>query len=243
LADALAAGEPRRLALALAAEVFFACVLGPKRLRRSMALLPVAEDLAARASDPLPRARLETVRGVIAWVSGRWSESEEILTRAQEMVRQQCIGANLERQTALYTLLATRVYMGKVALVRSLIQKEMREAESREDRWVALLYGPSGYAAVARLSDGDAEEARRQVERSAQSAVPAWAFSTSRMAIAFYCDDRPWLRRELEGLRAQWPRLERTKLLDHPLDGVRLGDLRGRAAATLALGASARDKP
>ena len=242
LRDSLAAGEPRRLALALAAEVFFACLLGPEKLRRSARLMPVAEALATQATDPLPAARLETVRGVMAWVSGRWRESEETLVRAQEMVRQQCVGANLERQTVLYTLLCTRTYTGQVGLMRSVLRQEMREAEAREDRWVALLYGASGYAAVIRLSDDDVDEARCQVERAAHSAIPAWAFSTSRMAIAFYCDDRPWLRRELEGLREQWPRLVRTRLLDHPIDGVRLCDLRGRAAATLALTAAPEEK-
>jgi hypothetical protein len=243
LGDALRAGEPRRLALGLAAEVFFSCLLGPERLRRSIKLMPVAEALAARSSDPLPRARLETVRAVIAWVGGRWGESQEILARAQEMVRQQCIGANLERQTVLYTLLCTRVYTGRISLMRSVIRQEMREAEAREDRWVALLYGASGYAAVARLGGDDVDEARRQVERAAELGHPRLGLQHLAMAIAFYCDDRPWLRRELEGLRQQWPRLVRTRLLDHPIDGVRLCDLRGRAAATLALGAPAAEKP
>jgi len=205
--------------------------------------MPVAEALAAEESDPLPRARLESVRGVIAWVGGRWSESEEILARAQELIRQQCVGANLERQLVLYTLLCTRVYTGKLDLMRGVIRQEMREAEAREDRWVALLYGASGYAAFVRLADGDVEEARRHVDRAALSALPAWAISTSRMAIAFYSDDRAGLRHELEGLRRQWPSLERTQLLRHPIDGVRLCDLRGRAAATLALGAAPEDKP
>jgi hypothetical protein len=62
------------------------------------------------------------------------------------------------------------------------------------------------------------------------------------MAIAFYGDDRSALQRELEGLRRQWPSLERTQLLRHPIDGVRLCDLRGRAAATLALGAPPQEK-
>ena len=63
------------------------------------------------------------------------------------------------------------------------------------------------------------------------------------MAIAFYADDRPAVREELLGLRRQWPSLERTQLLRHPIDGVRLCDLRGRAAATLALGAPDAEKP
>jgi hypothetical protein len=243
LADALRAGEPRRLALGFAAEVFFACLLGPDRLRRAVALMPVAEELAAQGTDPLPRARLASVRGVVSWVGGRWGESEEILARAQELIRQQCIGANLERQLVLYTLLCTRVYTGKIDLMRAVIRQEMREAEAREDRWVALLYGASGYAAFVRLADGDVEEARRHVDRAARSALPAWAISTSRMAIAFYDDDRAGLRQELEGLRRQWPSLERTQLLRHPIDGVRLCDLRGRAAATLALGAGPDEKP
>jgi hypothetical protein len=243
LAGALQAGEPRRLALGFAAEVFFACLLGPERLRRASALLPVAEELAAQATDALPKARLESVRGVMAWVGGRWSESEEILARAQELIRQQCVGANLERQLVLYTLLCTRVYTGKIDRMRAVIRQELREAEAREDRWVALLYGASGYAAFVRLADHDVEEARRQVDRAARSALPAWAISTSRMAIAFYSDDRPGLRAELEGLRRQWPSLERTQLLRHPIDGVRLCDLRGRAAATLALGGSPEERP
>jgi serine/threonine protein kinase len=243
LAGALQAGEPRRLALGFAAEVFFACLLGPERLRRAIRLMPIAEKLAAEGADPLPRARLESVRGVTAWVGGRWGESEEILARAQELIRQQCVGANLERQLVLYTLLCTRVYTGKIDLMRGVIRQEMREAEAREDRWVALLYGASGYAAFVRLADGDVEEARRHVDRAARSALPPWAISTSRMAIAFYSDDRAGLRDELEGLRRQWPSLERTQLLRHPIDGVRLCDLRGRAAATLALGAPPEEKP
>src|SRR6185295_17076624 len=103
---------------AFAAEVFFASLLGEDRLRRAIRLMPLAAELAARGSDPLPAARLETVRGVAAWVSGRWRECEEILTRAEELIRQQCIGANLERQTAQYTLLCTRVATGKIALMR-----------------------------------------------------------------------------------------------------------------------------
>jgi eukaryotic-like serine/threonine-protein kinase len=108
---------------------------------------------------------------------------------------------------------------------------------------VALLYGASGYAALVRLADGDVDEAARQVDRAAASALPAWAICTARLAIALYCDDRARIASELAGLRREWPRLQRTRLLQHPVDGVRLPDLRGRAAVALVRGASAEEKP
>jgi hypothetical protein len=46
----------------------------------------------------------------------------------------------------------------------------------------------------------------------------------------------------LEGLRREWPRLLRTRLLRHPVDGVRLTDLRGRAAVALARGAAGSER-
>src|SRR6185295_14246185 len=126
-----------------------------------------------------------------------WLESEEILARAQELIRQQCIGANLERQTVQYTLLCTRVYAGKIDLMRTVLRQGLRDAEAREDRWIALLYGPSAHAAMVWLADGDVEEARGHVDRAARSALPAWVITSSRMITAFYCDDRIALAREL----------------------------------------------
>jgi hypothetical protein len=234
LLDCLDAGEPRRLALAFAAEVFLNAMLGPRSAGRLRTLVPTAVALAERCGDPLARARLVIMEGVLAWHAGRWSEAEERFIHGQELVRQECTGANLERQFTQYALFCLRVYTGRLNNVRPMMDEGAREAQARGDAWSTNLYRGTGYAAVMRLADGDVDGARSCVEESRGSALPFWVRSYAQLSVALYSDDAPEIAQGLQDLRGQWGRLRWSQVLNMPIDGLQLWDMRGRAALAVA---------
>ncbi|MCC7536868.1 MAG: AAA family ATPase, partial [Deltaproteobacteria bacterium] len=96
---ALRAGEPVRLAHALAIEAGFAAIAGERARPRAERILVEADRLAREVNDPHARAVVEGARGQLAFLTGRFREAIERCERTEADLREHCVGTTWETST------------------------------------------------------------------------------------------------------------------------------------------------
>lgn len=89
---ALRAGEPRRIARALAGEALTLAAAEAKDTRVGSTLTQ-AQAMAERLGDSYSRGHAIYVTGHIAHLQGRWKESSQCLRRAAEILKDECVEA------------------------------------------------------------------------------------------------------------------------------------------------------
>ena len=107
---ALSAGEPRRLARALATEAGYQATTGNNR-RRVARCLEASWRLARRTGEPEDKGRATMVEGFIRYLRGEWERTIELMDHATEMF-QECVGVAWELSTTRLFSLYSLVYRG-----------------------------------------------------------------------------------------------------------------------------------
>ncbi|HZW32860.1 MAG TPA: hypothetical protein VFF52_19250, partial [Isosphaeraceae bacterium] len=158
---ALRAGEPRRLARALAWEAATRTVTGPSGLRRATQLREVALSLAQRLDDPYTLGMVHLTTGMTELCVGRWPTAQGPLVQAAALF-QRCRGAIWERSTAELFLLRILLMMGEFAEVERLSGPLLKDARERGDLYSAVMNGAYAGANVCLAAD-DVDGARRLV--------------------------------------------------------------------------------
>ncbi len=177
---ALRAGEPNRLARALAWEAALRCgVGGLSGLPRATQFLELAHSLAERLDDPYARGMVHLAGGMNDFCLGRWPGAHEQLVQAVAIFRQRCRGATWERETAQLFLLRTLFMMGEFAELRRLSGPALKEARERGDLYSAIMNGAHLGAKVC-LADDDVDGARRLV-RELLGDWPSADFNTQQL--------------------------------------------------------------
>jgi tRNA A-37 threonylcarbamoyl transferase component Bud32 len=161
---ALKAGEPFRIARALAIEAALVASAGGWAQRRGVRLLKVAEDLARRLDEPYARGMVTMMTGCFEFLEGRWKTGLEHCDRAEKIFRDHCIGANWELDTAHTFSLWSLNFMGQVVELRGRWHQLVLEARTRGDLY-ALANLPYNMALV-RLAAEDVGEARRELHEA-----------------------------------------------------------------------------
>jgi hypothetical protein len=144
---ALDAGEPYRVARALASEAVMISLAGPSARRRAAHALAVLEQLAARLDLPELHATAIGVGGIIAFQTGEWRVALERCGAAEELFRDRCAGFVWEMTTTqIFTLFAQGLLGNMNALGRRLAVL-LKEAEERGDLYSQTnLLAAVGYA-------------------------------------------------------------------------------------------------
>src|SRR5262249_23957250 len=140
LLRALAAGEPRRLADAMAREVALGALAGRMPPKRAAELGATAEAMAAQSNQPLARALVNMAAGGRALYDGQWKQSQELLELTQRLMRDHCVGATHELNLVKMLLIAVLYSRGEVGLLRSCLSEWLREAAARGE-----LFGSVGF--------------------------------------------------------------------------------------------------
>jgi serine/threonine protein kinase/tetratricopeptide (TPR) repeat protein len=247
---ALRAGEPRRVAQALATEAVYHAVAGAAGAARAEALLRSAADLAARADSPYHRTMVDVSEGAVAVLLGRWRQALDVTARAQKALREQCTGVAWEIGTNYHYRFTAMENAGQFRQCARELPAGLREARERGDRFTAtsLLI----HSAALELAAGRPDDARRTVaealgqwsvagfhiqhyhalfvrlmiERYAGNAGAAWEM---------VCRDWPALRRSL------LLRLQHVRIVMHQFRGLcALGLAAARDAHAAVLVRSAR---
>jgi eukaryotic-like serine/threonine-protein kinase len=130
---ALRAGEPYRVARALALEVAFNATGGGRNLRRTERLWKATSSLATRIGHPHTTGLAMFVAGLAAYLEGRWKTAQELCDRAEGILRERCTGVAWELASARFYALRSLVFMGRFEELSRRLPSCLEDAHSRGD--------------------------------------------------------------------------------------------------------------
>ncbi|WP_437619072.1 serine/threonine-protein kinase [Sorangium sp. So ce1151] len=167
---ALEAGEPTRVAEALAAEAsMLASFGGASRRRRSEVVLADARRLVNESDDLWLKAFLVLIEGSIAFYDARWKQAHFQCRRAEDMFRKRARAAAWEMTSSQLLSLGALAYLGDVAELRRTLPVLVDDAETRGDLLSASCLA-SGLPNLLWLCLDQPDEARRRAEK----AIKGW---------------------------------------------------------------------
>lgn len=204
LALALRCGHPYEAACAMAVEVGYASVIGDRGRERTERIATAAQALVQRAPEPYPRALLAMCRGFAAMHVGRWQDSLGLFERAEEILRNECVGVSYEITLTQSHRLVALFFAGRIRELSGLLAAGVIEARERDDMWaeVTLSSGPQNIYWLAQddidRARGDLVQASSRWSEGGYAVQRLWSFIAN-LHIDLYA---------AEGLTA-WRRLSR----------------------------------
>ena len=114
---ALRAGEPFRVARAMALEAAQTAARGEPTRKRALLIAQQAEDLARKVAHPQAIGLTIWARGVASYLVGHWKTAATLCERAAEVLRDQCTGVTWELATANRFMLSAILYRGEIGEV------------------------------------------------------------------------------------------------------------------------------
>lgn len=165
LALALRAGEPHRVARALAMESARTALAGSPAECRAAALLDRVRGLAGRLGDPHLDGLVELIAAVNDVMVGRWAAAAGAFGRAESTFRGRCTGVIWELDTLHNLSLWALTQLGALAELKRRWPALVRESRDRGDR--DAVTNLNTYAmAVTRLADGEPAQALADLDRA-----------------------------------------------------------------------------
>jgi serine/threonine protein kinase/tetratricopeptide (TPR) repeat protein len=128
---ALKAGEPNRIARAVALEVAFVALPGGPSRPRVERLLGFARALAHRLGNARVSALAMLAAGLAEHLVGKWRESFEYFEKAETLLTKQCVGALWELSTAHRYLTGSLLFMGQL---QQLYQRQAEAVAAARER-------------------------------------------------------------------------------------------------------------
>ena len=234
---ALEAGEPYRLARALACEAGLSSTEGEKSRRRVDRLLEAGRAVAGRVNRPHAIAMIEFASGIAAYLQGRWKEGLVRGEEAERILRERCTGVTWELDmTHIYSLRAL-YYLGRVSQLSARLPVLIREALERDDLF-AVTSLRTRHATFVWLAAGDPGRARDEIH----DAMSHWSsrefqmqhyFSVVADAEVALFEGHGAAARQI--LQDQWASLQRSLVLRSQLFRVESSYLQGRCALSALL--------
>jgi serine/threonine protein kinase len=157
---ALRAGEPHRIARALAVEAGFLGTGGPRTERRTGRILRIAETLAQSINSPHAMGLCSLTAGVAEYYRGHWQSARELVESSERMFLDNCSGVAWELTTARLYQVVSLFYQGELAELYRRVHLFLKEAQERGNLYAATVFR-TGFANMAWLMKDDADAARR----------------------------------------------------------------------------------
>lgn len=231
---ALRAGEPYRLARAMAWQACHMATAGVPAQRFVRKLLDEADAIASQIVNPHATGLLTVARGITAFFQGRWDEGLRRCDEGEAILKEQCTGVVWERATARSFALWCLCFLGKTAELMVRQPELLLEARQRGDLLAeASLTNLSG--SLMWLAQDRPHEAREHLNE----AMHPWqglGFRTqhftslaSHTQIDLYTGAHESACRRME---QEWPRLTRSMLMH--IEAIRIFMLHQRASCALA---------
>lgn len=235
---ALRAGEPYRIARALAVQVGYSASRGGENREQTRRLIRETFELVVRSDEPHALGLATMTAGLAAYLEGRWRRGRERLEEAEEILRSRCTGVAWELDNAHFYQLRSLVYLGDVDELHRRLPKLVKEARDRGDlyaltnfqtriSWLVHLFGDEVEAARLEL-----EEARRNWTQEGFHLQHFWTLSGEAECDLYVGDgETAWSR-----LEERWPELQSSLLLRIQSTRIESAYLHGRAAIARAAG-------
>ncbi len=135
---ALNAGDPQRIARALAMEVCFTSAGGSKKKALTHELLAAATKVSEQVGTPYALALARFAAGYTRYMNGEWSDSKREFTDAEERFRDHCVGVNWLLSSTRTMLYRTLVLSGELRELSDRIPPVLRTAVERGDTYAVL---------------------------------------------------------------------------------------------------------
>ena len=233
---ALRAGEPKRLARALAWEAAHTSNMGGTTWQRTERLLGQARQLAEQVDNPFAQGWTGLCAGIAHFTNGRWPQALALLEAAEWLLRERCTGVAWEIGTAHTFKLWTLLYLGEVKAMSEQSFALLQEARSRGDQYAATTHSAFSVP-MGHLTAGDPRaRGNRSPRRWRAGRKKAFTFSTSsRLMASTYIDlyegrgTDAW-----ERMQRQWPLAVGSQLLRVQVLRTFLTHLRARSALAAA---------
>ncbi|MBK7858749.1 MAG: AAA family ATPase [Archangiaceae bacterium] len=229
---ALDAGEPYRVARALAAEAAFIATAGLKREARVGQLVAEARKLSDRVGDGKLNGTIDLCAAIAKFLMGRWREATELSGQAEQWFKDLGNAVTWEAANARLFSVWSLFYMGEIAELQKRVPKLQREAEVRGDLYAATSLDV-GLANAALLAAGDPVTARGRV----RAAMARWGHSSYHFQHYWAVLSEGMIdlyeghgRDALDRLRDSWPAMKRAMLLHTQNVRIEAHFLRARAA-------------
>jgi len=238
---ALRAGEPYRVARALAVEAGFSATAGDRGRDRFTLFSAKAEALARKVDVPHAIGLSALTAGVAAFCVGEWRRGAELSERAEAILREQCTGVPWELTNARSFLLSCLMFLGRMREVSRRLPALLSAAHERGNLYAATEFRTR--TNLVWIAADDPERARREV----MEAMQQWSHRgfhrqhyNSLLAlseISLYTGDGPAAWQLITG---EWGGLARSLLLR--IQQLRVEAMHLRARCALAAGAAAGDR-
>ncbi|MDB4969703.1 MAG: Serine/threonine-protein kinase PknA [Myxococcales bacterium] len=233
---ALAAGEPARVARALAFEACLNAAMGPRTIARANALADAARLLADEVNDPHAMALSVAARAIALHMDGHWRACLPFFDEAERILRERCTGVNWELATGNLLRAYSLARLGELTELSKNVTASLQEAEQRGD-----LYGSTllrmGEPNLIWLAQDLPDEARTECE----DAIGRWSqkgfhqqhmdFHFAMVQIALYVGDGKAGFQRIDEL---WPKMQASYMLELDVPRIVYWDLRARAAVAAA---------
>ncbi|MGZ3438021.1 MAG: serine/threonine-protein kinase PknK, partial [Polyangia bacterium] len=135
---ALDAGEPYRIARALAMEGGLVSVAGGGAAARADQLLQEAMQLAKRIGNPHAIGLAEMTAGVAAFEIGRWAEARRRHDDAERIFREGCVGVEWEKTTSQLFRMSALFFLGALAELQVVLPALIQAADVRGDLYASV---------------------------------------------------------------------------------------------------------
>ena len=167
---ALRAGEPYRIARAVANEAGYSATGGPACARRTTALLEMATALATQVGHPQALGIAQLARGITAFAEGRWKTAWERAEQSEVILRERCTGVAWELDTTHIYSLRALYYLGRIAEICARLPILLRDARDRDDLFAETSLR-ARHSYVQWLAGDDPERARSEP----REAIARWS--------------------------------------------------------------------
>jgi Cdc6-like AAA superfamily ATPase len=232
---ALRAGEPYRIARALAVEAGFSATPGRSGRNRSIKFSRMAQELAERVGNPHAVGLAQMTAGVSAFLFGEWKRAASLCASAEEILMEQCTGVLWEVTSARNFLLGSLLYLGEVREIRRRLPPFLATSTERGNLYAATEIQTR--LNVTWLFADDPAGAREHLDE----AMKNWSHSgffrqhynalLARAQLALYTGDA---RSAWDTVTLNWSNLRKTMLLSIQVLRVEALCLKGRCALALA---------
>lgn len=236
----LRAGEPYRVARALAMESGYVAIEGSKTAARTAHLQREAASIADRVGHPHAIGLVKLMSGIGAFLDGKWQAACDRCGEAETIFRDRCTGVTWELDNAKLYPLWARIFLGQLGDLGTRASLLLNEARARGDLYLETNLR-TRVVNMSLLAADQPETARHEVEEG----IAGWSqqgfhlqnyFALhSRVEIALYEGQGAVARQLIEDA---WPRLRDSDFLMVQL--MRIETLALRARCTLM--AATQDK-
>ncbi|MEX2262537.1 MAG: protein kinase [Bryobacteraceae bacterium] len=136
---ALRAGEPSRVARALAFEVGFSANGGGRKRERTERLKRRAMELIENLGDPYAVGEMALTSGLAAYLLGEWPAAVGYFQEAEKILLERCTGVARELVSARTFLLRSYTWLGELDTLSRRLPELLKDARERGDLYAELL--------------------------------------------------------------------------------------------------------